>query len=75
MIGGIGTTDLAGVLDISIPATVFDGLEPIITATIDGTIPHFITVSNITSTTFRVNTFNVGGIPETASFKWQAISP
>jgi hypothetical protein len=75
MLGGTDTTDASGVKDIELPTSIFGGLSPIVTATIVGETPYFISVNITGITTFRISTFNTSGTAEAAFFNWQAINP
>jgi hypothetical protein len=79
----IGITEYAPVAGLSGLDTTISGITnitffpaflsaPSVTATIIGTTPGFIIVSEIRTTGFTVRTYNISGTPTSYSFSWNA---
>jgi hypothetical protein len=68
-LSGFGAT-ISGITNITFfPAFLS---APNVTATIIGTTPGFIIVSEIRTTEFTVRTYNISGTPTSYSFSWNA---
>jgi hypothetical protein len=75
-LSGSATSSTDGILAVTFTSKIFSTATPIVTATVTGTTPGYVTVSGISVNGFTANTFDSGATGTSGiTFNWIAINP